>query len=109
MPEVKIGLVIFYWLVQSVIFWTVSSIRAGRADIIDNQLRSFADCMAGGDRKDHDCHQLRVDLEAESNPVLEGIALMLIGFLNFATLFFVIQFQAIKDSVMQAISNFKNK
>ena len=105
----KIVFVIFYWLVQSVIFWTISSIRAGRADIVDNQLRNFADCMAGGNRKDHDCRQLRMDLEAETIPVLEGIALVLVAFLSFATLFFVVQFKAIKDSVMQAIRNFNTK
>ena len=109
MPEVKIVFVIFYWLVQSVIFWTISSIRAGRFDIINNHLGNFADCMAGGDRKGHDYHQLRVDLEAEAIPVLEGITLMLTGFLNFATLFFMIQFRAIKDSGMQAVRNFNTK
>ena len=83
-------------------FWTVSSIRAGRVDIFDYHLRSYADCMAGGNRKDHDCHGSRQDLEAETSPVLEAIALMLLAFLNFATLSFVIQLKALKNLVRQA-------
>ena len=108
-PEVKIVFVIFYWLVQSVLFWTLSSIRAGRVDITDNHLTSYANCMAGGSRKDHDCDKLRMNLEAEANPALETIALMLIAFLNLATLSFVVQFKAIRNSVSQAVNIFTTK
>ena len=101
MPEAKIVFVLLYWLVESVVFWTASSIRSGRVDIFDYHLRTYVDCMAGGNHKDHDCHILRQDLEAESNLVLETIALLLIAFLNFATLSFVIQFQTVKNSVRQ--------
>ena len=58
--------------------------------------------MAGGDRKDHDCHNLRLDLEAETNFVIEVIYLILTAFLNFASLPFVIQFQTVKHTVRQA-------
>ena len=73
--------------------------RAGRNDVFDYQLRSFIDCMAGGYRRDHDCNSLRMDLEAESNPVIEVITFLSAGFLNFASLPFVIQFQTVKNSV----------
>ena len=35
--------------------------------------------MAGGDRRDHDCNSLRMDLEAESNPVVEVITFLSAG------------------------------
>ena len=82
--------------------WTTASIRNGRDDTFAYTLRSYADCMAGGDRKDHDCHNLRLDLEAETNFVIEVIYLILIAFLNFASLPFVIQFQTVKHTVRQA-------
>ena len=38
--------------------------------------------MAGGYRRDHDCNSLRMDLEAESNAVIEVITFISHGFLN---------------------------
>ena len=58
--------------------------------------------MAGGDRKDHDCHKLRLDFEAERNFTIEVIYLILTAFLNFASLPFVIQFRTVKHRVRQA-------
>ena len=98
-PEIKITFVLFYWIVHTVLVWTSLSVRSGRNDIFDYHLRSYTDCMAGGNRRDHDCNSLRMDLEAESNPVLEVISFLLSGFLNFASLPFVIQFQTVKNSV----------
>ena len=108
-PEVKIVFVIFYWLIHSLMVWTASSIRAGREDIFSHNLRSFADCMSGGIRRDHDCHKLRIDLEAEMNPVLEIMTFISIAFLNFATLSFVIQFQTVKNSVRQVAKKLSTK
>ena len=58
--------------------------------------------MAGGNRKDHECHELREDLEAYANPVIEVFNLVLLAFHNCASLPFVIQFQTIKNSLRQA-------
>ena len=59
--------------------------------------------MAGGNRKGHDCHELREDLEAQTvGPVLNIISLTLLAFQNFASLPFVIQFQTLKNSISQA-------
>ena len=58
--------------------------------------------MTGGNRKDHDCREFRLDLEAEANPVLEVIYFTSVAFLNFASLPFVVQFQAIKNFIRQA-------
>ena len=98
-PEMKISFVLFYWVVHTVLLSTSRSVRAGRNDIFDYHLRSYTDCMAGGYRKDHDCNSLRMDLEAESNPVIEVITFLSSGFLNFASLLFVIQYQTVKNSV----------
>ena len=57
-------------------------------------------------RRDHDCHRLRIDLEAKMSPVLETITVISIAFLNFATLSFVIQFQTVKNSVRQDARKF---
>ena len=35
--------------------------------------------MAGGDRRDNGCNSLRMDLEAESNPVVEVITFLSAG------------------------------
>ena len=98
-PEVKITFVLFYWVIHSVLVWTSLSVRTGRNDIFHYHLRSYTDCMAGGYRRDHDCNSLRMDLEAESNPVIEVIAFISHGFLNYASLPFVIQFQTVKNSL----------
>ena len=95
----KITFVLFYWVIYDVLLWTSISVRAGRNDIFDYYLRSYADCMAGGYRRDHDCNSLRMDLEAESNPIVEMILVLLTGLLNFASLPFVIQYQTVKNSV----------
>ena len=58
--------------------------------------------MAGGIRKDHDCQELRLKIEAESYPLIEAFYLVLLSFLNFSTLPFVIQFQTIKQRLQQA-------
>ena len=99
-PEIKITFVLFYWVVHTVLLWTSLSVRAGRNDIFDYHLRSYTDCMAGGNRRDHDCNSLRMDLEAESNPVIEVITFLSARFLNFASLPFVIQYQTVKNSVI---------
>ena len=62
--------------------------------------------MAGGNRKDHDCHNLRLDLEDETNPVLELIYRISVTFLNFVSLPFVIQFQAIKTFIGKTTKKF---
>ena len=83
----------------TIILWTSFSARGDR---FYDSARRFADCMAGGNRKDHDCRELREDLEAHTNPVIEVFNLMLLAFHNFASLPFVIQFQTIKNSLRQA-------
>ena len=57
--------------------------------------------MAGGYREGHDCRMLRLDLEAETVPALEVIYLIASAFLNFTSLIFVVEFQAIKKLVRQ--------
>ena len=75
------------------------SIRAGGDDTFDYHLRSYVDCMAGGNRKYYDCQELKSDLEAETSPMAEVILLTLNAFLNFASLPFVIQFKTLKNVV----------
>ena len=58
--------------------------------------------MAGGIRKDHDCQELRLKVEAESYPVIDAFNHILFSLLNFSTLPFVIQFQTIKQKLQQA-------
>ena len=89
--------------------YTASSIRAGRDDIFDHRLRSFTDCMAGGNHEHHDCHDLRVNLEAETNPVVDVITTISILFLNFVTLSFVIQFQTVKRVLGKAARRFNTR
>ena len=103
MPEVKIGFVLLYWIVFVVLQWTGNSVRAGKDNIFQFYLRSFTDCMAGGARKHLDCHNLRQNLEAQAIPTLEVIMFLLVGFLPFASLPFVIQFQTVKRNVRQAL------
>ena len=98
----KIGFVLLYWLVLTILIWTSASIRNGRDNTFARTLKSYTDCMAGGDRKDHDCHELRLNFEAETNFAIEVIYLILIAFLNFASLPFVIQFHTVKHRVRQA-------
>ena len=100
MPEFKISIVLFYWVVYSILAWTGFSIRSGRADIFDYYLRSYIDCMAGGNRRDHDCESLRMNFEAESNHAIEVIYFISSAFLNFASVPFVIQFQTVKKSII---------
>ena len=100
---------LFYWLVHAVLVYTAISIRAGRDDTFDYYLRRFTDCMAGGNRRDHDCNSLRMDLEAESNPVVDVIFLLSFAFLNFVSLSFVIQFQTIKNVVGKAAKKFNTE
>ena len=65
--------------------------------------------MAGGNQKYDDCHELRLDLEAEMNPVLEVITFIFIALLNYASLPFVIQFETIKKSVRRATSRLNSR
>ena len=102
MPEVKIIFVLLYWLILTILIWGTISIRDGRDDTFNYHLENYIDCMAGGSRKHQDCQELRMSLEAESHPVVEMIYMMLIAFLNFASLPFVIQFHTVKHSVRQA-------
>ena len=63
--------------------------------------------MAGGNREGHDCHMLRLDLQAETIPALEVVYLIIIAFLNFVTLPFVLEYQAIKKSMREATNKLK--
>ena len=98
-PKVKIAVVLFYWIVYCLMLFPAISLRAGRDNTFNYHLRSYVDCMAGGSRKFHDCHEQKSDLEAETNPMAEVFLLTLSAFLNFASLPFVIQFQTIKNTV----------
>ena len=62
--------------------------------------------MAGGSRKEHNCHELREDLEDNATFVLEVISLFFLALQNFASLPFVIQFQTIKKTITQFFSKF---
>ena len=88
-----------YFLLLTIVLLTSFS---SRGDSYYNKLRRFANCMAGGNRKGRDCRELREDLEAQTNPILEIINLTLLAFQNFASLPFVIQFQTLKNSISQA-------
>ena len=103
MPELKVVIVLSYSLLFTIILWT-SFNSAGKR--FDENLRRFTDCMAGGTRKEHDCHELRKDLEDNASFVLEAISLIFLAFQNFAHLPFVIQFQTIKKSITQFFSKF---
>ena len=65
--------------------------------------------MVGGNRKHLDCHSLRQDLEAQVTPALEVIIFLLVGFLPFASLPFVIQFQTVKTTIRQTSRNLSLK
>ena len=65
--------------------------------------------MAGGNRRDHDCHSLRLDVESETNPVVDVFSIISRAILNFASLSFVIQFQTIKNVVGKAVKKFNTK
>ena len=60
--------------------------------------------MAGGNRKYHDCHEIKSYLEAETNIMAEAVLLILSGIQNFVNLLFVIQFQTIKFAVSKICS-----
>ena len=87
--------------------YTALSVRAGRDDIIVRHLISYFGCMAGGNRRDHDCNSLRMDVESDTTPAVDAISVMSIAFMNFATLPFVIQFQTLKNVVGKTIRKFK--
>ena len=106
-PEVKIVFSFSYWLVANIIVWTSLSIITARADVIGNKLGRYVLCMEGGNREGHDCRMLRLDLEAETIPALGVVYLVFIAFLNYSTLPFVIEFQAIKKRVRQAAKKLK--
>ena len=105
-PEFKISFVLFYWVLHSILLCIGFSIRAGRDDIFDYYLRSYTDCMAGGTRRDQDCQSLRMNLEAESNYVIEVIYFLSSAFLNFASIPFVIQFQTVKKLIISSRKNY---
>ena len=94
---------LFYFLLLTIILWASLS---STGDRFHEGLRRFTDCMAGGNRKDHDCHELREDLESNAISELEVISLLFLAFPNFASLPFVIQFQTIKRSIAKAFSKF---
>ena len=56
--------------------------------IFDHHLRSFTDCMAGGNRRDHDCHSLRLDVESETNPVVDVFSIISRAILELCKPFF---------------------
>ena len=88
---------------------TSYSIRASRDDTFHDNVRRYADCMAAGIHNYDDCHELRTDLEAEINPVLEVLNYIFIALLNFASLPFVVQFETMKKSVQRATSKLNSK
>ena len=94
---------LFYTLLLTTV---LSTSLSSTGDRFNEDLRRFTDCMAGGIRKEHDCHELRKDLEDNATFVLEVISLFFLAFQNFASLPFVIQFQTIKKSITQFISKF---
>ena len=100
-------IVLFYSLLLTIVLLTALS---STGDRFYEDLRRFADCMAGGTHKEHDCRELREDLEANANFVLlEIINLFFLAFQNFASRPFVIQFQTIKRSITQFFSQFSYK
>ena len=94
---------LFYFLLLTIILWTSLS---STGDTFNADLRRFADCMAGGNRKGHDCRELREVLESNATSILEVISLLFLAFQNFASLPFVIQFQTVKKSITQFFSKF---
>ena len=94
-------------MLSTTVTWTGFSIANGRADVIASILERYFHCRAGGNRKGHDCRMLRLDMEAETIPALEVIFLISVAFLNFASLPFVIEFQAMKKRVRQAAKKLK--
>lgn len=108
-PELKIIFVLFYILAESTSIWIFMSISAGTFDTFYQMLRSYADCMVGGNRKYHDCHMLKSDIDNTTSFVGFIINFTLIGFQNFVHLTFVIQFQTVKKSIQQAVRKFNKK
>ena len=104
-PEFKISFVLLYCVVYSILVWTGFSIKSGRADIFDYCFRSYTDCMAGGNHRDHDCESLRMILEAESNHAIEVIYFLSSAFVSFASVPFVIQFQTVRKSIISQKTN----
>ena len=94
---------LFYFLLLTIVLWTSFSSTGKR---FNDDLRRFTDCMAGGSRKEHDCRELREDLDNNATFVLEVIRLIFLAFQNFASFPFVIQFQTIKKTITQFFSKF---
>ena len=98
----KIFLILIYWIFCIVLPTLYFSIGDNRLDTINNILERYVGCMAGGNRKGHDCQMLRLELEAQTVPGLDATYLIGVGFLNFASLMYVIEFQAVKKCASQA-------
>ena len=94
-------------MLSAILALTSYSIYTGRSDVMHSIMESYVNCMVGGNREGHDCHMLRLDLEAETIPELEVIFLISIGFLNFASLPLVVEFQTIQKSVRRASKKLK--
>ena len=103
----KIVFLLLYWLFCTVLVWTNFSISDGRDNIIRKIFQSYVDCMAGGNRKDHDCHELREDIDAETYPPLEVAYLISIAFMNFVSLPFVVRSYAVKEFARQTAKKLK--
>ena len=102
-PEIKIIFVLLYWLLDFVLALTAIAVLASRTEMLDYVIRNYTDCMAGGNRRHHNCHRSRLDLEAQSSPASEIINIFLTAFLNWVSLPFVIQFQTVKRTLRQAV------
>ena len=98
----KIFVVLSYWTLLTVLAATYFTISDNRLDTINNILERYVGCMVGGNRKGNNCHMLRLEMEAQTIPGLHVTYLIGVGLLNFVSLVYVIEFQAVKKWARQA-------
>ena len=95
-PEIKILLLSFYFVIYGVIVLVTISISIKTSDIIPDKLFNYFSCQASGYNGSDTCAKERDDLESYLKPELNSATYILLGLIPWTNLLFAIQVKDVK-------------
>lgn len=103
-PEVKILILLCYFIIFGIITLINISITNRDSNVILDRMLDYFDCQARGSSADNMCSEEFDELDSYSKSELNGVTYILLCFIPWSNLLFAIKFSHIKIAIQKVLT-----
>jgi len=106
-PEVKVFLILSYYIVFGIIAVIALSINVRNSEFVTETLLEYIICQVVGFSNVNSCNAIRNEIESHLQIELNSATYIIMGLLPWVILLFAVQFTDVKIALMSAYKRFK--